>query len=168
LSAAALHGECVELGAGTGYWSERVVDRVERLWALDAAPEALSIARARLGAQATKVQFEAVDLWRWQPTRTWDSAVAFFFMEHVPDEVLPGLLTTLHDALRPGAPFFVAEGAAQDFAPVLESRSIEKRGFDVVERRRTMREFEAALQIAGFSIRAAAEGRLVHLAATRD
>jgi cyclopropane fatty-acyl-phospholipid synthase-like methyltransferase len=141
---------------------------VERLWALDSAPEVESIARARLGARASKVQFQTVDLWRWQPTRVWDSAVAFFFLEHVPDEVLPGLLTVLRDALRPGAPFFVAEGAAQDFAPVLESRSIEGRGFDVVERRRTMREFETAFQSTGFSIRAAVEERLVHLLAIRD
>jgi SAM-dependent methyltransferase len=165
---APLHGDCVELGAGTGYWSERFIDQVERLWALDSAPEVESIARARLGARASKVQFQTVDLWRWQPTRVWDSAVAFFFLEHVPDEVLPGLLTVLRDALRPGAPFFVAEGAAQDFAPVLESRSIEGRGFDVVERRRTMREFETAFQSTGFSIRAAVEERLVHLLAIRD
>jgi demethylmenaquinone methyltransferase/2-methoxy-6-polyprenyl-1,4-benzoquinol methylase len=168
LFSAPLHGDCVELGAGTGYWSQRVVDKVERLWALDSAPEVLSIARARLGARATKVQFETVDLWRWQPTRMWDSAVAFFFLEHVPDEVLPGLLMRLHEALRPGAPFFVAEGASQDFAPVLESRSIEGQGYDVVERRRSTREFETVLETAGFSIRAVAEERLVHLMATRD
>jgi demethylmenaquinone methyltransferase/2-methoxy-6-polyprenyl-1,4-benzoquinol methylase len=168
LLAAPLHGDCVELGAGTGYWSERVVDRVERLWALDAAPEAMHVARTRLGIRATKVQFETVDLWRWRPARVWDSAVAFFFLEHVPDEVLPGLLAALHGALRPGAPFFVAEGAAQDFSPVLETRSIEHRGFDVVERRRSTREFETAFASAGFSLRAAAEDRLVHVMATRD
>jgi len=168
LSATPLHGDCVELGAGTGYWSERVIDRVETLWALDSSPEALTIARARLGARATKVQFETVDLWRWEPARVWDSAVAFFFLEHVPDEVLSRLLRSLHDALRPGAPFFVAEGAAQDFSPVIESRSIDQQAFDVVERRRSTREFETALAMAGFSICAAAEERLVHLMAIRD
>lgn len=168
LSAASLHGDCVELGAGTGYWSERVIDHVESLWALDSAPEVENIARAHLGARASKVHFETVDLWRWQPTRVWDSAVAFFFLEHVPDEVLPGLLTVLRNSLRPGAAFFVAEGAAQDFAPVLESRSIEGRAFDVVERRRTIQEFDTAFHHAGFSIRAAAEERLVHLLAIRD
>jgi SAM-dependent methyltransferase len=169
LSAAPLHGNCVELGSGTGYWSERVIDRVERLWALDSAPEVLNIARARLGARAIKVQFETVDLWRWEPLRVWDCAAAFFFLEHVPDEVLPGLLAALHDALRPGAPFFVAEGAAaQDVPPVLENRSIDERAFGVVERRRGMREFETAFAIAGFSIQAAAEERLVHFMATRD
>jgi SAM-dependent methyltransferase len=168
LSAAPLHGDCVELGAGTGYWTERFIDRVGRLWALDSSPEALKVARSRLGARATKVQFETVDLWRWKPTRIWESAVAFFFLEHVPDEVLPGLLEALHDALRPAAPFFVAEGAAQDFAPVIEGRSIDGDAFDVVERRRRAEEFESALATAGFSVLTMAEDRLVHLLATRD
>jgi demethylmenaquinone methyltransferase/2-methoxy-6-polyprenyl-1,4-benzoquinol methylase len=91
LSAVPLHGQCVELGAGTGYWTELVIDRVERLWALDTAPEVQRIAQARLGAKAPKVQFELVNLWRWEPAQVWDSAVAFFFLEHVPDEVLPRL-----------------------------------------------------------------------------
>jgi SAM-dependent methyltransferase len=168
LSAAPLCGNCVELGVGTGYWSERVIDRVERLWALDSAPEVADMARARLGSRATKVQFEMVDLWHWQPARMWDSAVAFFFLEHVPDEILPNLLAELHNSLRPGASFFVAEGGAQDFAPVLESRSIDGRTFQVVERRRSIREFETAFAIAGFSVEAAAEERLVHLLATRE
>jgi SAM-dependent methyltransferase len=168
LSAAPLSGNCVELGSGTGYWTERIIDRVERLWALDSAPEVSDIARACLGSRATKVEFENVDLWHWQPKRAWDSAVAFFFLEHVPDEILPDLLTELHDALHPGAAFFVAEGGAGDFAPVLENRSIDGRAFQVVERRRSIGEFETALATAGFSVMSAAEERLMHLLAIRN
>jgi SAM-dependent methyltransferase len=139
LSEVPLGGDCVELGNGTGYWTERLLDRVQRLWALDASPEMLETARARLGARGAKVRFEVVDLWRWQPTQLWDSAAAFFFLEHVPDEVLPGLMATLHGALRPGAPLFVAEGAASDPEPHIETRSIDGRTFEVVERRRVVR-----------------------------
>ena len=145
-----------------------VVDRVERLWALDAAPEVAELARRRLGSRAAQVQFETVDLWRWHPSQVWDSAVACFFLEHVPDEILPGLLQELHDALRPGAPFFVAEGGAQDFAPVIEGRSIDERAFDVVERRRSAQEFESVLGAAGFAVQAATDDRLVHLLAIRE
>jgi SAM-dependent methyltransferase len=168
LSAAPLHGDCVELATGTGYWTERIIDRVTRLWALDAAPEVLEIARSRLGARAAKVHFELVDLWRWRPTRVWDSAVAFFFLEHVPDPLLPGLLVTLHDALAPGAPFFVAEGAAREPEPEIEARSIGGRAYDVVERRRSPSEFVTAFTMAGFSVEAVSSGHLVHLTATRD
>jgi SAM-dependent methyltransferase len=168
LSAAPVHGDCVELGAGTGYWTERVIERAERVWALDASPEVLEIARVRLGARAAKVQFEVVDLWRWEPRRRWDCAVAFFFLEHVPDEVLPGLLATLHDALRPGGPLFVAEGGRDDSGPQVETRSIDGRTFDVVERRRSPSEFQEVLATAGFSIASVVAGRLVQLLATRD
>lgn len=163
-----IHGRCVELGSGTGHWTERVIDRVDRLWALDAAPEVAAIARARLGSRAAKVQFEAVDLWSWKPTLVWDSAVAFFFLEHVPDIVLPTLLTALHGALHPGAVFFIAEGAAYGSEPEIETRSIDGRTYDVVERRRSPEEFETAFRSAGFSVDSVTCGRLVQLVGIRD
>ena len=94
--------------------------------------------------------------------------MACFFLEHVPDEVLPGLLATLHDALRPGAPFFVVEAAAAASEPEIETRSIDGRAYDVVERRRSPLEFEAALGAAGFTVGDMATERLVHLTAIRD
>jgi len=109
-----------------------------------------------------------VDVWHWEPTRVWDSAVAFFFLEHVPDQILPKVLATLHDALRPGAPFFVAESAARDSEPEVETRSINGRTFDLAERRRSPSEFETAFATAGFSVRSVAAERLVQLMATRD
>ena len=136
MSRANLHGDCVELGAGTGYWTERIVDRADRVWALDAVAEVLTTARERLGERAAKVQFDVVDLWRWNPERIWDCAVACFFFEHVPDEVLPDLLQTLHASLRPGGTVFLAEGAAVEAEPQVETREIGGRTFRVVERRR--------------------------------
>lgn len=169
LAAVPLHGACVELGAGTGYWSEQIVDRVEELWALDASSEVPEIARSRLNAHAGKTHFQVVDLWRWEPTQAWDAAVACFFLEHVPDEVLSSLLATLHDALQPGAPFFVAEAAASaSEPPEIETRSIDGRAYDVVERRRSPLEFEAALEAAGFTVVDVATERLVHLTAIRN
>jgi SAM-dependent methyltransferase len=163
-----LHGDCVELGAGTGYWTEKIVERVERLWALDAVPEVLQIARARVGMLSTRVEFEVVDLWQWQPGRVWDCALACFFIEHVPDEVLPGMLSTLHDALRPGGGVFIAEGASYEAEPQIETRAIGSRDYQVVERRRTADEFSEVFDQAGFSIEVASSGRVVYLTATRD
>lgn len=167
LAHAPLHGDCVELGAGTGYWTERVVDRVRRLWALDAVDDVLDLARARLGPRGAPVEFEVVDLWRWKPDRTWDSAFACFFIEHVPDEVLPDLLGTLRGALRPGGALFVAEGAAFRTEPQVETRLIGERHYAVVERRRTKAEFEEAFGTAGFSVVVSGSTRYVWLTATR-
>ena len=167
LLASPLGGNCVELGAGTGYWSERVVEHVEHLWALDAVAEVLDIARGRLRPYQDKVTFDVVDLWRWHPMRVWDSALACFFFEHVPDEVFGELLTTLHEALRPGGTVFVAEGAAHSAQPQVEVRRVLDGVFDVVERRRTIEEFRDAFDAAGFAIQGRAGKRLVHLVATR-
>ncbi len=168
LSVASLHGDCVELGAGPGYWTQRVLDRVDRLWALDAVPETLEIARARLGPHATSVEFEVIDLWRWAPDRVWDCALACFFIEHVPDEVLPDLLGSLHDALRPGGTVFVAEGAAYATEPQVETREIDGRQFEVVERRRTPGELAEMFGAAGFSVEVTNSARYVHLTGQRD
>lgn len=167
LARAPLHGNCVELGSGTGYWTERYVDRVDRLWALDAVPDVLERARGRLGARADVV-YEVVDLWTWKPDLVWDCAVACFFVEHVPDEVLPGFLSTLHDALRPGAAVFVAEGAAGVAEPPIETREIDRRRFHVVERRRTVTEYEDRFGAAGFEVDANATDQVVWLTATRE
>jgi SAM-dependent methyltransferase len=168
LAAAPLNGNCVELGAGTGYWSDRIVDRVERLWLLDAVEEVLAIARQRLAGRADQAEFEVVDLWHWRPDRRWDCALACFFLEHVPDEVLPNLLGALHDALRPGACLFIAEAAAHTREPQVETRPIGDRTFHVVERRRTEEEFGRALAAAGFSLELTTGPRLIHGVAVRD
>ncbi len=162
-----LRGECVELGVGTGYWTERYIDRVERVWALDASVEMLEIARRRLEAHSHKVELEVTDLWRWKPHRVWDCAVACFFIEHVPDEVLPSLLASLHSALRPSGAVFIAEAAALDSEPHIETRNIHDRRFLVVERRRTSREFRDLFDRAGFDVEVGGSHRFVHVVAIR-
>ena len=65
-------------------------------------------------------------------------------LEHVPDEILPGLLQSVHDALRPGGVLFAAEAAASQPEPQVETRPIGERRYPVVERRRTAAEVAAA------------------------
>ncbi|MEO1056069.1 MAG: methyltransferase domain-containing protein [Actinomycetota bacterium] len=161
-----LRGECVELGMGTGFWSAHIINRVDRLWGLDASPEMLDRAQERL-ADNPNVHLTVTDLWHWLPDRRWDCAVAFFFIEHVPDEVLPALLTTLHDALRPGGCVFVAEGAARQPEPVVETREVDGHTLRVVERRRTEPELRAAFRYAGFDVDIGHLDDYVYLTATR-
>src|ERR1700688_4522836 len=44
-----LDGDVVELAAGTGFWTERLVNRVRSLHVIDASAETFTINRARLG-----------------------------------------------------------------------------------------------------------------------
>ncbi len=166
LGTSGIHGRCVELGAGTGYWTERVRRHADRVTAIDAAPTMLDVARERL-AHDPGVEFVVADLWRWEPNDRWDSAAAFFFLEHVPDEIAPTLLATLFDALAPGAPFFVAEGAWYAPEPTVETRDIDGREFRVVERRRTPAEFTELFDEAGFDVEFGRTEWFVDLVATR-
>lgn len=166
LAASKLRGRCVELGAGTGHWTERVARHVDHVTAIDASPEMLAAARERFAGR-DDVDLRLADLWSWAPTERWDSAAAFFFVEHVPDAVLTELLATLHDALTPGSPFFVAEGAWYQPEPNVETRDIDGREYRVVERRRTTTEFEAAFDAAGFDVEFGRTEWFIDLVATR-
>ena len=163
---APLHGDCVELGIGTGYWTSGIIDRVDRLWGLDASPEMIDLAQRRFAGR-DDIEFDVVDLWSWQPDRRWDCAVAFFFIEHVPDELLPTLLATLHGALRPGGCFFMAEGAWWQIEPHVETREIDGLTYRVVERRRSREELARVFEVAGFGVEIGTVGDYVHLTAVR-
>jgi SAM-dependent methyltransferase len=142
-------GDVLELGAGTGQWTARIAPRVASVTALDAAPEMLRIARDRVGGVGD-VTFEVVDLLReWAPDRMWDGLVACFFVEHVPDALLPGLLDRVAAALRPGATVFVADGAHRPADDEVEVRELGGRSWRVVERRRTPEELSDAFGAAG-------------------
>jgi|GEM_PF-5129539 len=169
MTAAGLSGSCVELGVGTGYWTERIValESVTKISALDASAEMLAIASGRLAIAGAAFECVQVDLWDWEPSQTWDCAAAFFFIEHVPDEILPGLLAKLHASLTPRAPFFIAEAAWDRSEPTVETRSIGGRTFRVVERRRSRAEFTSAFENAGFSVRFGPPNYLIDLVATR-
>lgn len=163
---APLHGECVELGVGTGYWTEGILDCVDRMWALDSSPEMLELARGRFDNR-DDIEFHAVDLWDWRPERRWDCAIAFFFIEHVPDELLPALLARLYEALRPRGCFFMAEGAWWQSEPPVETREVGGRELRVVERRRRPDELVAVFETAGFVPEIGIVDQYVHVTAVK-
>src|SRR5687768_12368577 len=64
--------EVLEFAPGTGVWTARYVDRTAGVTAIDAAPEMVERARARLGDATAKVKFVIADIFRWTPTRRYD------------------------------------------------------------------------------------------------
>jgi cyclopropane fatty-acyl-phospholipid synthase-like methyltransferase len=152
LEAVPMGGELLELGSGTGYWTERLAARATIVTALDAAPEMIDEARARLSS-VENVEFQVVDLVDgWAPGRTWDGAVGCFFLEHVPDRLVHDLLARLRDALRPDAPVFFVDGAHRAQGGDVEVRDLGGRAYRVIERRRSPSEIEEAFDRAGFDI----------------
>lgn len=151
---AGLDGEVVELAAGTGQWTARLVARGAQVTAIDAAPEMLAIATERCrGAIVTEV----ADLLTWQPARTWDAVVACFWLCHVDDDELPTMLAAMADAVRPGGAVFVADKSNQT---PNESRTLrDGREYEIADVRRPVSAWQPAFEAVGFDVEVAVTGR---------
>jgi SAM-dependent methyltransferase len=111
LDGAGICGEVLELASGTGNWTLQLARLATHVTALDASPEMIARNRARLEAAglADRVTFEQVDLFEWQPTRTYDAIVMGFFLSHVPVEREDTLMETVASALGLGGNIFFAD-----------------------------------------------------------
>lgn len=92
-------GHVLELACGPGMWTERLVERAASVTAVDAAPEMLERARARVGDRARFVQ---ADLFGWQPDRRYDAVFFGFWLSHVPRKRFDGFWATIAASLVPG------------------------------------------------------------------
>jgi 2-polyprenyl-3-methyl-5-hydroxy-6-metoxy-1,4-benzoquinol methylase len=76
------HGKVLELAAGTGVLTTELLRHGARVTAVDAAPEALVINRARHGDE--HVSYIEADLFAWVPPRRFDAVCFAFWISHVP------------------------------------------------------------------------------------
>jgi demethylmenaquinone methyltransferase/2-methoxy-6-polyprenyl-1,4-benzoquinol methylase len=104
-------GHVLELACGTGLWTRHVISRAARVTALDAAPEVLELARARLASEVRdgRVAFEAADLFTWRPRRRYDAVVFTFWLSHVPEDRFDDFWARVAEALAPGARVFLVD-----------------------------------------------------------
>ena len=99
----------VELGCGNGTRETRELARHAKLTGVDLSEEQLRRARERVpGAtfvrgDLTTIEFEDGSL---------DAVAAFYVLNHVPRELLPGLFARVHRWLVPGGHFLATLGAS--------------------------------------------------------
>jgi trans-aconitate methyltransferase len=84
LDAFRARGHLLELACGPGAWTERLLEHAASVTAVDAAPEMLARAQARVGNR--RVEFIQADLFTWQPRRRYDVVFFGFWLSHVPLE----------------------------------------------------------------------------------
>jgi demethylmenaquinone methyltransferase/2-methoxy-6-polyprenyl-1,4-benzoquinol methylase len=99
-------GHVLELACGPGTWTEHLLRHATSLTAVDAAPEMLARAKARVGEG--RVRFIQADLFSWKPDRRFD--VVFFgsWISHVPLDRFESFWSLVADCLEPaGRVFFV-------------------------------------------------------------
>ena len=101
--AATLRDETVlEVACGTGWWTRVIAPVARAVLAIDAAPETLEIARARVSA--AHVAFEVGDAYALPRRRAaFSAAFAGFWFSHVPRARQAEFLRGLNAALQPGA-----------------------------------------------------------------
>lgn len=151
--------DVLELAAGTGVWTQRLVATGARVTAVDAAPEMLAQLREKVGAGS--LELVEADLFSWVPPRRFDVVVSCFFMSHVPDERFDGFLSLVGASLVRGGTVFLLDGLAEPTSTAVEHelppagvqtmrrRLNDGRTFEIVKRFRTDEELSARCEAAG-------------------
>ena len=99
-------GSVLELACGPGVWTGQLLRHATSVTAVDASPEMLAIAAARVGSD--RVRFMQADLFTWKPDRRYDVVFMGFWLSHVPAERFASFWSLVADCLKPqGRVFFV-------------------------------------------------------------
>jgi 2-polyprenyl-3-methyl-5-hydroxy-6-metoxy-1,4-benzoquinol methylase len=75
-------GSVLEIACGTGLWTEALAGLADTVTAIDAAPEAIDIARARV--RSANVTFEIADVFSWTTSARFDVVFFSAWLSHVP------------------------------------------------------------------------------------
>lgn len=138
-------GDVLELACGTGQWTGALAARARSVTAVDASPEALRIARARVAAP--HVRFDRADVFRWRPPRRFDTVFFAFWLSHVPPARLGDFWNTVAAALAPrGKAIFIDEGPA---AAAHEQAAAQVRQLDDGSRYRIVKVFHDPAELTG-------------------
>ncbi len=158
LDALPIHGEIVELAAGTGWWSPLLASKGE-LSLYDAADAPLDRARERLVAHRLRAHIHVRDAWA-PPDRAVDAVFTGFWLSHVPRARLDDFLVIARQWLKPGGTFAFIDSrsdphsSAADHPTPAADRSVRRlddgREFTVVKVYYEPAELEDALARAGF------------------
>lgn len=95
-----VRGRVLEIACGTGLWTEALAQDAESVLALDAAPEAIAIARERV--REGNVAFEVADVFGWEARERFDVVFFSAWLSHVPDERFAGFWEKLRGLLGDG------------------------------------------------------------------
>jgi len=93
-------GSVLELACGPSVWTDQLLRHASDVTAVDASPEMLAIAAARVGDQ--RVRFIEADLFTWQPDRRYDVVFFGFWLSHVPAERFAAFWSLVAACLKPG------------------------------------------------------------------
>jgi demethylmenaquinone methyltransferase/2-methoxy-6-polyprenyl-1,4-benzoquinol methylase len=121
-------GDVLELAAGTGLWSQRLVRHATTLTCVDASPETLAINRSRTASSGLSVSYVEADLFAWAPERRYDVVFFSFWLSHVPPERFDRFWSMVDAALVPGGRVLFLDNAKPFEAVVPEFPLLQEGG----------------------------------------
>jgi SAM-dependent methyltransferase len=153
-----IHGEIVELAAGTGWWSPLLATKGS-LSLYDASSAPLERARERLLAHGLRAHLHVRDAWA-EADRQVDAVFTGFWLSHVERDRLDAFLAVVRRWLKPGGTFaFIdslrdPQSSAVDHPTPADDRSVRRlddgREFTIVKVYYEPADLTAALDDAGF------------------
>jgi demethylmenaquinone methyltransferase/2-methoxy-6-polyprenyl-1,4-benzoquinol methylase len=114
-------GSVLELACGPGVWTSQLLRYATDVTAVDASPEMLAIAAARVGND--RVRFIQADLFTWKPDRRFDMVFIGFWLSHVPAERFASFWSLVADCLKPAGRVFSADDAYRTPDELIEGPS---------------------------------------------
>lgn len=129
LDAAAPLGDVLELACGPGTFTGELADRATSVAGVDASPEMLEIAAARIATRAN-IHLSRTDLFAWTPDRRYDFVFFGFWLSHVPEERFASFWSAVASALKPGGRVMFIDDGHRTSEELIEgpgSSTIERR-----------------------------------------
>jgi demethylmenaquinone methyltransferase/2-methoxy-6-polyprenyl-1,4-benzoquinol methylase len=153
LEALAPAGRVLELAAGTGIWTRKLVRLAERVVAVDANAETLAL-------NTSEAELVRADVFEWEPAERFDLVFFSFWLSHVPEERFDEFWALLRATLVPGGRVFLVDSGAGDTAHTgsdqsdgEETRSLaDGRTFRIVKRRWRPDELAGRVRPLGFEL----------------
>jgi 2-polyprenyl-3-methyl-5-hydroxy-6-metoxy-1,4-benzoquinol methylase len=114
-------GSVLELACGPGMWTSQLLRHASDVTAVDASPEMIALAKARVGEE--RVRFIQADLFTWHPDRRYDVVFIGFWLSHVPAERFESFWSMVAGCLKPQGRVFFADDAYRTPAELVEGPS---------------------------------------------
>jgi 2-polyprenyl-3-methyl-5-hydroxy-6-metoxy-1,4-benzoquinol methylase len=114
-------GSVLELACGPGLWTSQLLRYASDVTAVDASPEMIALAKARVGEE--RVHFIQADLFTWHPDRLYDVVFIGFWLSHVPAGRFESFWSMVADCLKPQGRVFFADDAYRTAAELVEGSS---------------------------------------------
>ena len=153
LEALAPLGDVLELAAGTGIWTRKLVPLADRVVAVDANAETLAL-------NTSDAELVQADVFELSLDRRFELVFFSFWLSHVPEDRLDEFWTLVRASLAPGGRVFLVDSGAGDTAHTgtdqagwEETRSLaDGRTFRIVKRRWSPEELSERVRRLGFEL----------------